>query len=164
MLYSYTVTNSGERRLKVPGVPYCSVTSLSENRVVILIGWLSKHSYNYTFKLLREILAGLLFDIHRIACLRRVSVNFKFLSILSQTAKWTFPVSCRLSKIWLVNKTELRIKKQFGKSTRTALLFRILGSIVVRFFDNKLMFVFILCLYSQTMELYSHLEQFCYTV
>ena len=48
MLYSYTVTNSGERRLKVPGVPYCSVTSLSENRVVILIGWLSKHSYNYT--------------------------------------------------------------------------------------------------------------------
>ena len=92
MLYSYTVTNSGERRLKVPGVPYCSVTSLSENRVVILIGWLSKHSYNYTFKLLREILAGLSFDIHRIACLRRVSVNFKFLSILSQTAKWTFPV------------------------------------------------------------------------
>ena len=92
MLYSYTVTNSGERRLKVPGVPYCSVTSLSENRVVILIGWLSKHSYNYTFKLLREILAGLSFDIHRIAWLRRVSVNFKFLSILSQTAKWTFPV------------------------------------------------------------------------
>ena len=92
MLYSYTVTNSGERRLKVPGVPYCSVTSLSENRVVILTGWLSKHSYNYTFKLLREILAGLSFDIHRIACLRRVSVNFKFLSILSQTAKWTFPV------------------------------------------------------------------------
>lgn len=92
MLYSYTVTNSRERRLKVPGVPYCSVTSLSENRVVILIGWLSKHSYNYTFKLLREILAGLSFDIHRIACLRRVSVNFKFLSILSQTAKWTFPV------------------------------------------------------------------------
>ena len=92
MLYSYTDTNSRERRLKVPGVPYCSVTSLSENRVVILIGWLSKHSYNYTFKLLREILAGLSFDIHRIACLRRVSVNFKFLSILSQTAKWTFPV------------------------------------------------------------------------
>ena len=56
------------------------------------------------------------------------------------------------------------MKKQFGKSTRTTLLFRILRSIVVGFFDNKLMFVFILCLYCQTMELYSHLEQFYDTV
>ena len=90
--------------------------------------------------------------------------EFQIFVDLIANSKMNFSGSCRLSKIWLVNKTELRIKKQFGKSTRTALLFRILGSIVVRFFDNKLMFVFILCLYSQTMELYSHLEQFCYTV
>ena len=51
------------------------------------------------------------------------------------------------------------MNKQLGKSTRTALLFPILGSIVLRFFDDKLMFVFILCLYGQRMELYSHLEQ-----
>ena len=141
------------------GRTYCSGTSLSEKRVVILIGWLLKHSYNYT-SLLGEILAGLSFDIQRIACLRVVSVNFKFSSILSQTVKWTFPVLVVFSKIWLVNnKTELRMNKQLGKSTRTALLFPILGSIVQRFFDHKLMFVFILCLYGQRMELYSHLEQ-----
>ena len=113
--------------------------------------------------MLWEILAGLSTDNHRIACLRGVSVNFKFSSILSQTAKWTFSVLVIFLKIWLVNKTELRMKEQFGKSTRTA-LFRILGSIVVRFFDNKLMFVFILCLYSQTMELFADLKQFYYTV
>ena len=73
--------------------------------------------------MLREILSGLSFDIHRIACLRGVSVNFKFSSILSQTAKWNFPVLVVFSKMWLVNKTELRMKKQFAKSTRTALLF-----------------------------------------
>ena len=56
------------------------------------------------------------------------------------------------------------MKNQFGKSTRTPWLFSILGSIVVRFFDDKVMFVFVLSLYSQTMKLYSHLEQFYYTV
>ena len=51
------------------------------------------------------------------------------------------------------------MNKQLEKSTRTALLFPILGSIVLRFFDDKLMLVFILCLYGQRMELFSHLEQ-----
>ena len=164
MLYSYTVTNSGERRLKVPGVPYCSVTSLSENRVVILIGWLSKHSYNYTFKLLSWNFSRTVIWYSSDRMLASSQCEFQIFVDLIANSKMNFSGSCRLSKIWLVNKTELRIKKQFGKSTRTALLFRILGSIVVRFFDNKLMFVFILCLYSQTMELYSHSEQFCYTV
>ena len=40
------------------------------------------------YELWWERLAGLSFDIQLIACLRGISVKFKFLSILSQTAKW----------------------------------------------------------------------------
>ena len=101
--------------------------------------------------MLREILSGLLFDIHRIACLRGVSVNFKFLSILSQTAKWTFPVLVVFSKICgLVRKLNHEWRNNSESLLEPLCCLAFWDRLLSDFFYNKFMFVFIL--YSQTME------------
>ena len=62
------VVFSSQQRLNRPAVNAVQWRhSLPENRVVILIGWLSKHSHNYVY--LWKILAGLSLDIQRIASL-----------------------------------------------------------------------------------------------
>ena len=62
------VVFSSQQRLNRPAVNAVQWRhSLPENRVVILIGWLSKHAHNYVY--LWKILTWLSLDIQRIACL-----------------------------------------------------------------------------------------------
>ena len=70
------VVFSSQQRLNRPAVNAVQWRhSLPENRVVILIGWLSKHSHNYVQ--LCKISAGLSLDIQWIASLVRLVQTFR---------------------------------------------------------------------------------------